>query len=48
MAKHKYDPAVVAVRKEAKDKVKADTNKKNTVKDLADRLADVEVALGLR
>jgi len=48
MAKHKYDPAVVAARKVAKEKVKTDVTKRTTVKEVADRLADIEAALGIR
>ena len=48
MAKHKYDLTIGAARKAAKTKVKAETQKKTTIKDLADRLADIEVAMGIR
>jgi hypothetical protein len=48
MAKHKYDAVVMASRKAAKDKVKSDTAKKTTVKDVADRLVDVETIIGLK
>jgi len=48
MAKHKYDAAVAAAKKTAKDKIATDSAKKTTVKDLADRVADLETALGIK
>ena len=48
MAKHKYDSAVAAAKKAVKEKLVADTTKKATIKDLAERVADLETVIGIK
>jgi hypothetical protein len=48
MAKHKYDSAVAATKKVVKEKLVADTTKKATIKDLAERVADLEIVMNIK
>jgi hypothetical protein len=48
MAKHKYDAAVTVAKKMAKERIITDTAKKTTVKDLAEKVDDLEKAIGIK